>query len=77
LTRKRPRPGSETAKSISSSRWKYSICSGVISPKAAWRTVSGRQDLLVDREDLAFDLDLDRGVRREEQVRGAASRPSA
>ena len=40
-TRNRPRPGSEIAKSISSSRWKYSICSGVIKPKAAARTASG------------------------------------
>ncbi len=47
LTRKRPRPGSEIAKSISSSFWKCSICSGVIRPKAAERTASGLSTCLL------------------------------
>src|SRR6202021_95724 len=42
-----PGPGPEIAKSISSSSLKCSICSWVISPSAAWRTVSGLKTCLL------------------------------
>jgi hypothetical protein len=41
LTRKRPSPGSDTAKSSSHSLMKCSRCADVISAYAVWRTVSG------------------------------------
>ena len=47
FTRKRPRPGSEIAKSISHSRRNHSRCSGVMSASAVWRTVSGDSTCLL------------------------------
>src|SRR4030088_3602311 len=47
LTRKRPRPGSEIAKSSSNSRTKVARCSALMSAKAVWRTVSGVRTCLL------------------------------
>src|ERR1700683_3776459 len=47
LTRKRPSPGSEIAKSISSSRCRVSICCGVIRPKHTERTAAGGSTCLL------------------------------
>ena len=46
LMRKRPRPGSEIAKSSSNSRMNASRCSGVMRASAVWRTVSGASTCL-------------------------------